>query len=147
MKKLLSIFLTLVVVAFAACNDDDDNKTTVPNDVVKSFIETNYPGATILEIEKVNGGLTEVDVMHDSKKKDIYFNNDNVWVYTEWDVLTADVPQVVLDKVAEMYPEYSVDNVDYIQSPDGDFYEVEIEKGNFEKHLKVSLDASTVTEM
>ena len=148
MKKLFYFLLLLPAVVLASCNDDDDNPYKVNlSEGIKTYITTNYPGAIIKGSEWTANGLIEVDVVHDSKDKDVYFTKDEVWVRTDWDLPKTSLPQAAKENISVEYPKYSVDDVDYVQTPDGDYYKVEIEKGNIEKHLKVSLDGALVEEL
>ena len=40
-------------------------------------------------------GLLEVEIWHEGREKDVYFNGQNAWVYTEWDIRRAELPQAV----------------------------------------------------
>lgn len=144
MKKLIP-FLFVALAAFIACDDDDDKGAFI-NDTIKSYIETKYPGSVLRKAEYEKSGLLEVEFIHDSLIKDAYFKSDNSWVYTEWDVRTASLPQVVTDAVKNSYPDYVIDSADYIESPDGDYYKLELEKGNIEKLLFVSPNGEVVSE-
>lgn len=146
MKTMFYYLLLLPAIIFASCNDDDHHHVITLNKAVTDFIETKYPGAVITETELLANGLIEVDVVHDSKKKEIYFTAADEWVRTEWDVAPSTLSQEVLNSIATAYPDYVIDDVDYVQAPAGDYYEVNVEKGNFEKHLKVSLDGTTIEE-
>ncbi len=147
MKKVLYILLILPAVVFASCNDDDNPPAIELSAAVKSFIETNYPGAVIAETEWAANGLIEVDVVHEEVRKEIYFTKNSEWVFTEWDTPVSSLPQVVKDAVAVAYPDYFIDDADYLQQPAGDSYKINIEKGNFEKDLKVSLNGSVIEEI
>lgn len=147
MKRILYFLFLLPALMFAACNDDDNSPAVVLSDTVKSFISTKYPGAVITDAERTPNGLIEVDVVHDSKKKDIYFTQNDEWVLTEWDVPVASLPQAAVDGINVQYPGYFIDDVDYVQAPAGDYYLVNVEKGIFEKDLKVSLDGTVIDEL
>lgn len=136
MKKLFPIFI-FALLAFVACSDDDDNGVAV-NQTVKSYIENKYPGSSIRHAEYDNRGLLEVEIVHDARVKDVYFNSSDEWIYTEWDITIADIPAAVSDAVVAAYPDYRIDDADYIESPSGIYYEIDIEKGNFEKLLYVT---------
>ena len=145
MKKLLYSLLMLTVVAFTACNDDDDHPAVKLNEAEKVFIETKYPGAVITEVEKTHGGLVDVDIVHDSKQKDVYFKEGGDWLYTKWDILVADLPEVASNAVLTANPDFRIDEVDYVESPTGDFYEVEIKKpGSPDKYVNVTAEGVIV---
>ncbi|MBQ7878761.1 MAG: PepSY-like domain-containing protein [Bacteroidaceae bacterium] len=138
MKKLLSLFALAAIFSFAACSDDDDDKRVPTPDTVKQFVQLNYSGAKIRHSEYENNGLLEVEILHDSRIKDLYFNSSNEWVYTTWDVSLAELPEVVKSAVATAYPDYRIDDIDYEQWPTVEYYEIEIDKGNFEKYVYVT---------
>jgi len=138
MKKIFLLFTVLSAFAFVAC--DDDNHSIVLSETEKSFIETKYPGSTVLEVEKTLGGLVEVDIAHDSKRKEVYFNGNSEWVYTEWDILVTELPAAATEAVTARYPDYRIDDVDYVEAPAGDYYAVNIEKVGAEKNLFVTAD-------
>lgn len=147
MKKVLYFLLLLPAIIFASCNDDDSSPAIELSSTVKSFIETKYPGAVITEIERAGNGLIEVDITHDSKNKEVYFTRADEWVRTEWNIVPSSFPQEVKNAIAAAYPDYVIDDVDYVEAPEGDYYDVNIERGNFEKYLKVSLDGTTIEEL
>lgn len=138
MKKLLSLFALAAIFSFAACSDDDDDKRVPTPETVKQFVQLNYSGAKIRHSEYEKKGLLEVEILHDSRIKDLYFNSSNEWVYTTWDVSLVELPEVVKNAVTTAYPDYRIDGVDYEQWPTVEYYEIEIDKGNFEKYVYVT---------
>ena len=147
MKRVFYYLLLLPAIIFASCNDDDNSHAIELSDTVKSFIETKYPGAVITETEWAGKGLIEVDITHDAKRKEVYFTSADEWVRTEWDVASSSLSQEVKNAIATAYPDYVIDDVDYVEAPAGDYYEVNIERGNFEIYLKVSLDGAVIEEL
>lgn len=145
MKKLFPVFI-FALLAIVACNDDDDNGVAVP-DALKTFVESKYPGATIRHAEYSNGGLLEVEIWHDERMKDVYFDRSNQWVYTEWDVAIAELPEAVTAAVSAAYPDYRIDDADYEERPNVVCYEVEIEKGNFENVVYVTADGEILESL
>ncbi len=138
MKKLFPLFL-FALLAVVACDNDDDLSVPVP-DVLRNSIETKYPGAVIRSAEYENNGLLEIEVIHDAIIKDIYFNRSNEWVYTEWDVTLLELPASVVDAVKNAYPGYRIDDADYEERPLKSYYELEIERGNFENVIYVTAE-------
>ncbi len=145
MKKLFSIILfALTAGLFTACDNDDDKKVAV-NEAVKSFIEQKYNGATIRGAEYDRDGLLEVEFLHDSHIKDAYFNSANKWLYTEWDVAIASLPQAVTEAVSKAYPDFRIDDSDFVETENNSYYEIEIDKGGIEQWIFVTPDGVIVS--
>lgn len=144
MKKVLSIMLFLAVAALSSCSDDNDNKAVV-SDTVKTYILNNYPDAVIRDAERERGYL-DVEIYHDSRIKDVYFNNSDKWVATEWDIAIADLPQAVTEAVRDNYPNYRIDDADYVMTPEKELYYIELERGNFEVAIYVTADGVILTQ-
>ena len=143
MKKLFPIILFTLMAGIISCDDDDDKKVAV-NDAVKSFIEQRYEGATIREAEYDRDGLLDVEFLHDGLIKDAYFNSANKWLYTEWDVSLASLPKAVTDAVAQAYPDFRIEEADFIETENNSYYEVEIDKGGVERWIFVTADGVIV---
>lgn len=128
MKKLFPIIILLLAVV--AC--DNDYKYPIDESIL-DFISKEYRGASIREAEYSDNGLFEVEIRHDSHIKDVYFDQNDEWVYTIWDVKVLNLPDAVKSGVEKAYPGYRIDDADFVQRADGEFYKLEIEKGEFEK--------------
>ena len=144
MKKIWSTLLLFAVIALGACNDDDNNNPVV-DEIVKAYISENYPGAVIRDTD-YDRGFLEVEIYHDARIKDVFFNSLDEWVATSWDVSTADLPAAVTAKIAELYSNYRIDDADYVVTPLREAYRIEIERGNIEKIIYVSASGEILTE-
>ena len=135
MKKLLPI---LFISLFALLSCEEEN-IAINNDI-RSFIEQKYEGARILYAEKEFNGEIDVEIIHDNKKKDVKFNRNNNWINTTWDVAINELPDAARESVLNRFPDYRIDDVDYIETPSGDRYKVEMEKGEWDKTVFVTAD-------
>ena len=133
MKKLLPI---LFISLFALLSCEEEN-IAINNDI-RSFIEQKYEGVRILYAEKEFNGEIDVEIIHDNKKKDVKFNRNNNWISTTWDVAINDLPDAARESVINRYPDYRIDDVDYIETPSGDRYKVEMEKGEWDRTVFVT---------
>jgi hypothetical protein len=133
MKKLLPL-LFISLFAFMACEEEN---IAVNNDI-RSFIEQKYQGARILYAEKDFNGEIEVEIIHDNIKKDVKFNRRDEWIKTSWDVAINELPDAARESVLNRYQNYRIDDVDYVETPSGDHYKVEIEKGEWDKTVFVT---------
>ena len=135
MKKLLPI-LFISLAALWAC----DEENIALNDYIKDFIEQKYEGVRILYAEKDFNGEIEVEIVHDNKTKEVRFNRNNNWISTIWDLPISQLPDAARESVLSRYPEYRIDDVDYVEKPSGDCYKVEIERGEWDRIVFVTAD-------
>ena len=135
MKKLLPI-LFISLAALWAC----DEENIALNDYIKNFIEQKYEGVRILYAEKDFNGEIEVEIVHDNKTKEVRFNRNNNWISTIWDLPISQLPDAARESVLSRYPEYRIDDVDYVEKPSGDCYKVEIEKGEWDRTVFVTAE-------
>ena len=133
MRKLLPI-LFISLAALWAC----DEENIVVNNDIRNFIEQKYEGARILYAEQEFNGEIDVEIIHDNTKKDVKFNRNDNWINTTWDVAINELPDAARESVINRYPDYRIDDVDYIETPSGDRYKVEMEKGEWDKTVFVT---------
>ena len=86
----------------------------------------------------------EVDIIHDRTAKEVRFTTTGEWISTSWDVRLTDVPQVVKDAAQAAYPGFRMDDADYVQTPAGDYYLIELEKGGQDVYVKVQADGTVL---
>lgn len=133
----------LTLVGTEAPDDDDDYPGSL-NQSCTEFIAQKYPGARIVEQEYEHGYL-EVEIWHENRKKTVRFNASNSWVDTQWDIRVSELPQAVKNAIAESsHATYQIDDVEYIQTPEGDYYEVELEKGEHEVTMRIKTDGTVM---
>jgi dipeptidyl aminopeptidase/acylaminoacyl peptidase len=135
MKKLLPILL-ISLVAFWAC----DEEYVALNNNIQDFIEQRYDGARILYAEKDFNGETDVEIIHNNIKKEVKFNRKDKWISTTWDVSISELPDAAKESINIQYPEYRIEDVDYVEKPDGNCYKVEIERGEWDRTVFVTAE-------
>jgi dipeptidyl aminopeptidase/acylaminoacyl peptidase len=133
MRKLLPI-LFISLAALWAC----DEENIVVNNDIRNFIEQKYEGARILYAEQEFNGEIDVEIIHNNTKKEVKFNRKNNWISTTWDVAISQLPDAARESVLNRYPDYRIDDVDYVETPSGDHYKLEIEKGEWDKTVFVT---------
>jgi hypothetical protein len=144
MKNILSLLLFSTIAVLASCSDDDNNKAVVCNQV-KEYIAQHYPGAIIRDAE-YSRGYFEVEIYHDARIKDVYFDNADRWVATKWDVSIADLPAAVVTSLRTSYQDYKIDDADFVVTPEREVYYVELERGNYERAVYVKADGTILSE-
>ena len=56
----------------------------------------------------------------------------------------TDVPQVVKDAALAAHAGFVMDDADYVQTPAGDYYLIELEKGEQDVYVKVQADGTVL---
>ena len=105
---------------------------------VREFIAKKYPGATVREFD-YDDGLLEVEIVHEGRAKEVYFNGAGSWVKTEWDVRRNELPAPVASAVAaSQYASWKIDDIEYVQTPSAEYYLIELEQGSSEVRLRIT---------
>ena len=129
---------------------DLESRTTDPNPNIpetpgvvgsdyRTFIESTYPGARILERDYDDGYL-EIEIWHDGREKNVYFDGSENWVFTKSDCRFRDLPEVVINSINSQYAHYEVDDIELIESPSGTWYAIELERGD--RDINIRIDAN-----
>ena len=137
MRKLFPLIFALSLLV--ACDNDGYYGSQI-NSTIAEFIQKEYSGAPIRSAEYDDNGYYEVEIKHDSYIKDVYFDKDDNWAYTTWDLKASNLPAAVKDAISERYPGYRIDDVDFVERIDKSYYKVELEKGELEQTIYISKD-------
>ncbi len=125
-------------------DDDDDNSDMLPTELpasVTDYINTNYPGAVIVDRDN-DDGMLEVDIRHNNQIVELIFTTAGIWVETTIEFDDNYIPDVVADAInASEYSGYEYEDIEYINSAaNGEYYEVEMEFNDHEVTLKITMD-------
>lgn len=113
---------------------------------ITDFISQKYPNASIIEIDRENG-MFEVEILDGRVCRDVYFNNKNEWIKTTWDVYYIDLPDAVKEAVKTKYQGYKIDDVNYVQTSSGDWYELDLENEKTDheiENIKITVDGGWI---
>ncbi|MDY9917976.1 Putative beta-lactamase-inhibitor-like, PepSY-like [Porphyromonadaceae bacterium NLAE-zl-C104] len=137
-QKAILIILALAVITLPFLSCDDDKLSDAAASDIRAFIENKYPGAQVVEIDRARNTI-EVDIIHDTLSKDVVFDLNNNWLHTSWDVRVSELPQAISNIANDpAYSGYHIDDADFVETPRGNYYLLELEKGNSE--IKVKID-------
>lgn len=136
-----------VVVKAILDSDNDDYDDFLPTPVaneINELIQNKYPNARIVDVDKERNSI-EVDIIHEGKAKEVVFSLDKVWLKTSWELKRSEFPQVVthLVETDANYAGYLIDDIDFVETPTGKYYSVELEKrGARDIEIKVDMDGN-----
>lgn len=122
---------------------NEGNNSGLVDADIQSFIEKQYPGARILE-KDYDRGYLEVEIWHENREKNVYFNGSGSWVYTKADYRYQELPEAVRNAVKANYPSYHVDDVEKIESPDSTYFLLELEQGEQEKQIRMDANGNEI---
>lgn len=141
--KTLKI-LTMALLGTGAAIAQDMNTSDVPGNLVQAF-NKEYSKATDVEWEKE---LDNYKVEFDLNRQDheVWYNASGTLLKKEIEVTEGELPQAIREVIKANYPGYRVDDVEMIWQNDATTYEVELEKGQDEKHVVFDSNAKVVSE-
>ncbi|RQP18258.1 PepSY-like domain-containing protein [Parapedobacter defluvii] len=120
-------------------DDDTDNNylPVVLSDKITQFLADRYPDYKVLDVDEDNGRI-EVEFIHGSVNREAYFTTGGDWLRTETDMRITDVPEEITDVLGgSEYRLYRVDDVDFIETPEGNYYYFELERGELEAEIQI----------
>lgn len=136
----------ILIKAIPDTDNDDYNEylpgTNPTPSAITEYINANYPGARIIEID-YERGMTEVDIIHDKRSKEVVFDSKQEWVNTHYDVWQNEVEEIVLQALAASeYKAYHIDDIEKYETPTGEYYIFELEQGEREVNVKIDLNGN-----
>lgn len=131
---------------FIKAVQDTDNRGHLPLTIsqkVMDKIRELYPGTTaFLEFER-KGTYLEVEIKDGKTFKEVYFDTDEEWACSKWEIRRADVPTIVMNALnASAYGSYKLDDVEIFHSPAGLYYLFEMEKADKDYYCMFSEDGT-----
>ena len=104
-----------------------DYRPIILGDAVTSYLSENYPSASIIDVAS-STGITEVYVMDGTTLRKIYFDANAGWLMTASNVSVAELPEIVMQTIAaSQYATWAIVGAEYVENPDGDYYQVTLE--------------------
>jgi len=129
---LLMVFGTMTFTAFG-------QKTDVPAKVKNAF-EQKVSNAKDVEWEyDSEDKVWEVEYEIGKDEFTSAFDENGKWVETEKEIKFSELPEPVKATLKADYSDYEVEEVEFVETPDGKFYEVEVELEKDDKEVEYEL--------
>lgn len=135
MKKYIYLLVlalsSVTATAFASCSDDDDNIATDKIEALDKALDAIYPGASANARWETEKGYYVAEFNNNERQDvEVWFDRSPKWVMTETDLDRIDqLPEAVQAAFnAGGYAGYLVDDIDFYERFDGNFYVIEVEK-------------------
>lgn len=138
MKKLSILLFALLSVFIISCNQQNVN---IPEKVQASFDEL-FPLATEVEWEMEDENEWEAEFEMDGKEASACFTSEGEWLETEYEV--ESLPETIETIINETYPGFEIDEIEMVESPEFNGYEIELKKGEEEIEILVSAEGEII---
>lgn len=136
-KIQLLAMMFIAVLAFSACDDDDDKNDGIPvPESISNALKAKYPNATDIDWEKKDIYFV-ADCWADGKELDVWFDANATWKLTEisigWNDLPATVQTGFNGSEFAIWKREDIDMLEYPLQPIQ--YVIEVENGKTEYQL------------
>ena len=109
----------------------------VPPNILKAFTER-FPDIKASNWENEGNGTWEAEFKIRKLEYSVLFDQNGRWLETEHAIQKSEVPRQVLLALAQAFPEHEVEEMESLETPDGQRYEFELENGAMK--LEVLMD-------
>ena len=135
----ISIFTLLSLISCEKYDDYGDMMLRSNANDIQAAVVKIYPQARIVEMDKDRQTI-EVDIIDNNIKRDIYLDLSFNWLRTETEIRRDTLPIEAVNRLASEYANWVIDSVKLVDTPQGSYYLVELDKGERDKNVKI--DAS-----
>ena len=116
------LFILLLAPVMTACKNDDEDDHNFRNDPhIIQTVESRYPGAQIVEVERTYRGY-EIQMWLNNAEVDMHLDLNYQWLYTEFeDIAWTSLPEAVVNSFTQNGFTFNPreDDVDRIEYPNG----------------------------
>ncbi|MBF1999992.1 MAG: PepSY-like domain-containing protein [Synechococcales cyanobacterium M58_A2018_015] len=131
---------TTLIAAMVLLLNGCSTSSLKPPDAVSQAFAARYPNTAATWEPKPYG--YEATFHHNGIEYEAEFSADGHWLETEHEVSAAAFSRTVLERIQREYPGYTITKYEIEQTPQGTFYEVEIEQADSEYELYFDASAT-----
>jgi hypothetical protein len=138
MKTPVLILSAILLFCFTACGQSGKD---VPGSV-KSAFSQKFSGITNVKWSRENDSEWEAEFKLNGKECSANFDNEGVWIETEYEVSVKDIPAAVKATLDKESAGYKVEEAAITETAEGKVYEFVISKGETEMELLIDNDGN-----
>ncbi len=141
MRRIYLLAIAIfTILAFTNCERYDDYNEMMllrsnANNIQAAVAEL-YPQARVVEMDQDRKTI-EVDIIDNDIRRDVYFDLSLRWLRTVTDIHRDALPAEATNRLATKYDSWFIDNVKQVDTPTGNYYLVELDKGERDKTVKI----------
>lgn len=122
---------------------EDWDEAEVPQ-VISRFLALNYKNGWMTEAVVLSNGSVKINLLDGNEVKQVNFSRSMEWMYTEWPVLSEDLPGAVKAVLAgNAYKDYSVKQIRFRQSSTKAYYHIILQNTKMPGSPTISVDVDT----
>ena len=141
MKKVM--LLIAFGLAVSCTNAQKLKSTEVPAAVKDSFAKR-FPAAKDVAWSKEGETDFEAEFRSNGKEQSVNFDTSGKWLETETEIKKSEIPAAVQATLAKEFAGYKIEEAEITETPDGTFYEIEIEKGESNYEVQIAKDGKLI---
>ena len=142
MKALTISLLIALFIISQSCGVALKNVPTK----VKTAFSKSYPDAKCVVWEKDNETEWEVAYKIAGKEYSSVISNEGAWKQTEQEIKESDIPAQVKQTIDREFMGYEVDEIEKVETANGEFYEFELEKGKTEIEVIIDKNGKVINK-
>lgn len=145
MKTLLSIPLLLAAAFPALTSCAQDLKPEQVPQAVRDAFAKRFPTVQKSGWEKEDDTTYEAEFKQNGVKTSACFDATGKWVETETELKESALPEAVRKTLAAKYSGQKMEECELVETPEGLFYEVEMEQGETTTEVRLTPDGTVVS--
>lgn len=138
-----NVFLIFTLVAIFSLNAGCQDAKEVPADVKTAFSQK-FPDASKVKWSMESETEWEAEFKMDGKEYSANFDTKGTWLETEYKVEMKDLPDAVKNTLKSEFEGYEIEEIEMVETADGKFYELEIEKDDKEMEILIDLNGKVI---
>ncbi|MEG2069812.1 MAG: PepSY-like domain-containing protein, partial [Bacteroidales bacterium] len=122
-------------------NDDNDYEDEIIGVIpasIQQYLTTHHPNARIIEFDQEVNHY-EIEIIDGQIPKEIWFDLSGTWLSTSTEIHINQLPAAVTVAIQNsQYAHYEIEEADFLETPNGNYYQVELEYNDMEVILKIT---------
>lgn len=142
MKKIMFVFMVSLIAGLAQAQKLKESE--VPS-VVKDSFAKRFPNAKEVKWSKESATEFEAEFETGKVEQSVNFDQEGKWLVTETEIKSSQLPAAVQATIAKEFSGYKIEESEKAETFDkGMFYEVELEKGEMNYEVQISVDGKVL---
>lgn len=141
MKQI--VIVCAAVLLSGALHAQKLKETEVPQ-VVKVSFAKNFPKVKSVKWSKESESQIEAEFKNGSLKQSANFDTSGNWLETETEIKKSDLPLAIQGTIKNEFDGFKVEEAEKVETPEGVFYEVELEKGEVAYDVQFSKEGNVL---